>query len=512
MPAPNGAARSISSLEVSSAMRSLAAFCCVLLFSAAPLTAQAEALHGSWKGVGEDNADEVLEFRADGTAVSDGERVRWALVRQGLLRITGEDGPFEVAYRLAGDRLVLTLFGDEYPYQRVGRPAPPPVETPRPAPPVDNPLAQPPAGNPLARPGPDAYARRFAGNDIALELSGSAAAGYRGTLEFAGATYPVTARLDQAGLRGTFEVGGQPFAFEARLDGDRLRLRSGGNEYQLEAPPLAADPAPAVQDIAAPAEGGGTRWQHPRGWFGFEMPRGWSVARELEDGLMLNPGLAPTDTLDALILVRHGRLDEAERRLAPVELIRRGEPDLRQELAGQGIRIGPAEKAPRAVQVGAAPAAEQTWRGTTQNGITVEVWLGALVEGEFSVAVVAVLVDGKGARFMPQIRRVFETLSANPPKDDPTALAGRSFSHSETFPGSGSFHTIYEFRADGTVRKQMIVSGGDVGGDSDEVGRFEVVGDEVTLSFGDDRSSGKIVVEGGVVRGLRFGRTLYRGR
>src|SRR5690606_3987575 len=116
------------------------------------------------------------------------------------------------------------------------------------------------------------------------------------------------------------------------------------------------------------------------------------------------------------------------------------------------------------------------------------------------LAVLAILVDGKGEKYLPQIKRVFQTLRPTPPEVNTklaAALAGRSFGHSEIIPDSGSFTTLYDFRADGSVRKQILVSGGDVGGSTDENGTFEVVGDEVFLYFGDGQASGSVVTEAG---------------
>lgn len=495
------------------------------LLLALPLTAQKEGLHGKWRGTNENAEGEVLEIRADGTAVSDGETLRWSHVRDGLIRIGAGGEQIDVPYIVRGDKLTLTLLEERYEYERVGK-------APAPTPDGDNPLARPPAGNPLAQPAADPWARRFTGEDIALELKGSARDGYHGQLVFGGTTYPVTAKADGNQLSGSFVVGAQAFEFAASLDGDALQLTSGGTDYALKGEPLAAaapaapaNPlakAPAPRALTGVAKPSGNTWKHPRGWFTFEMPEGWSVAREAEEGILLNPGFGPQDSLDALIFLTYGRLDADEKNVPIDELLQKGEDEIRGQLEQQGIQVGRADGKPEKVSVGEVPGAIQTWSGRAQSGVDVEVWTGALVKRDYYLAVMAVLVGGKGDRFLPEIKRVFQTLRPTPPEPNPelaAALAGREFSHIETMRDSGAFTTIYELRAGGRVRKQMLVSGTlggsggtGIGGSSDETGTWEVVGDEVFLYFADGQSSGQVVMEGGQIVGLRFGKLLYRAR
>src|SRR5690606_35932791 len=162
------------------------------LLLAMPLAAQATALHGTWRGTGEDNEEEKLELRANGTAISGEDTMKWRFVRDGLIRFVADGESLDVPYELSGDRLVLVLLGDRYPYERVGARPPAPAGGATPPP---NPLGGKAGGSAVAKPKADPFARRFAGENIALSLSRSTD-GYTGELTFQGETYPVRATAE----------------------------------------------------------------------------------------------------------------------------------------------------------------------------------------------------------------------------------------------------------------------------------------------------------------------------
>ena len=98
-----------------------------VLLAAGPLQAQADKLFGTWRGAGEKNAGESVEFRADGMRFDKGPTLRWTCVRKGELRVTGNAGPVDLRYRVFGDRLILQVAGEDRLYLRISRaPAAPP--------------------------------------------------------------------------------------------------------------------------------------------------------------------------------------------------------------------------------------------------------------------------------------------------------------------------------------------------------------------------------------------------
>ena len=64
----------------------------------------------------------------------------------------------------------------------------------------------------------------------------------------------------------------------------------------------------------------------------FEVPAGWTIARESADAALLNPGLAATETLDALVILMHGTL---ERRASLEQAVRAKLTELAAELRQQ---------------------------------------------------------------------------------------------------------------------------------------------------------------------------------
>lgn len=327
----------------------------------------------------------------------------------------------------------------------------------------------------------------------------------------------LAARWRVRGEQLELSAGGERLSAGVELVGDRLTLTIDGvrNRFRRRE----AAPSPSVGEgegrpaTPPPLEGvdrgPGSRWQHPRGWYSFTLPAGWSVEQQLEEGLLVNPGLAPGDSLDGLVFVFHGELEADERDTAVEELTRRHEADVRALMAQQGIRLDPAAEAPRRVLVGELPGCEQSWRGRTAQGQTVRLWVGLVAKREYWLATLALVVEGHEQRFLPGAKRVFTTLEPTPPERDPeleARLVGRKATRSESNP-SGYFSTTYRFEAGGGVHKEHLFSSGEVSGNSEDRGRYEVVGDVLYLYFPDGQSCG--TVEDG---GVRFGQALYAWR
>jgi hypothetical protein len=376
--------------------------------------------------------------------------------------------------------------------------------------------------NPLSRKAvADPFARTFTGGELALTLKAEAD-GYAGTLTVGGSEFPVRARRADAGLRGSFTVEGEEFAFTCKLDGDRLELESDGERYELHAQPAPPAPADAGATVASPLpelvgvyQGAVTPLQHPDGYFRCDMPRGWSVEGQTEGALLVNPGLQETDTLEGLVFITYGELEERDRGTDIAQLLTLREPEMRADLEAQGLTLTKPAKPARKVAVGERAGAELEWRGQGANG-GVTVWCGALVEREYYLAVVALVMEGKEAQYVPGAKRMFRSLEPKAPEPNPRlerGLAGATFGKSTSFGDSGSMTTTYAFSSDGTVRRETLVSGptptGDIGGDVETAGRFRAVGKLVYMQFRDGQEVARYEGPEEKPTGLRFGESLY---
>jgi hypothetical protein len=263
-----------------------------------------------------------------------------------------------------------------------------------------------------------------------------------------------------------------------------------------------------------------TTISHPRDWFAFEVPQGWSIAKQGDDSMMINPGLSASDTLDALVLVAYGELDAAQARMDLSALFREVKAAVIQDLASQSIQVTDSAAGPRLVSLAHTTGLVHEWPGTAGTR-AVHVWYGGLVKDAHYFAVTAVVLAGHEARFLPGVKRLLHSVNPRPPQRNTAAeqaLAGAEFSALETRPGgkSGSFGVILEFSPGNRVKKTMMVSGmaglSGIGGASEEWGAYEVIGDQVTLSFNDGRDLLQLVVQGDRIVALeREGRT-YRRR
>lgn len=495
----------------------------------------ASRLLGRWQG---DDGTE-FELRKDGVAVFDGDSGRWEVSEPGRLRVFGEGGEIELGFSFRGERLVLSLDGEETVCTRLDAP-PAPDPKPDPAPKRD---PKPAPANPFSQTSDD-FARIFTGDGVRLVLSRAKEGTYEGTLTFRGTEFPATARREGGKLLGEFVSEGNRFEFTAAFDGGNLVLTSGGRSFTLVAErpkaepknPLAGPGPKPENPLAGPTDddppgreplpelsgvdpGPASRWSHPRGWYSFEMPEGWSVARQSEEGLLLNPGLKPTDTLDALITVGHGRLEAADRGMSVEKILERDEAEFRAGLAAQQIHLGEAKGPAKKVRLRDVPGVVKSWAGTTANGQSVTVWFGGLVKRDAWLTVLAIVVEGREDAFLPKVKRIFLSVAPTPPERNERverALAGREFSHS-TSEGGNFFGTTYTFRADGTVARQTLMSGptgtGSVGGDATDSGTYEVVGDTIFLSFPDGQETARFEAgpDGGI-RAILFGSKRYAAR
>lgn len=280
---------------------------------------------------------------------------------------------------------------------------------------------------------------------------------------------------------------------------------------------MAVAPPPALAGVH---DGAVTRYQHPDGVYSCELPRGWTVASQDGQSVIVNPGLKETDTLDCLLVVNHGELAEEERGMEIAAIFQRNEASLREGLAQQGIQVEPAAAPPAKVAVGERAGVEQQWRGRGPSG-PITVWIGAVTEREYYLAVMAVVMDSAADRYLPGCKRVFASIEAKPPVRNPVleaAITGGEFGGSSSFGGGGSITTVYEFAPGGRVKKTVITSGMagisiDVGGSTEEWGTWRGVGELVYLQFrGGQEVARADAVQDGIVPALRFGTARYGRR
>jgi hypothetical protein len=291
-----------------------------------------------------------------------------------------------------------------------------------------------------------------------------------------------------------------------------LALASLGGAAQSVAP---------VRPLDGQYVGAITTIRHPRGWFSFEVPHTWSVATHDDGAMVINPGLTATGTLDARVVVTYGELDAAQAGRDAAALF----PDVRssivQALAAQSIAVSDTAAAPRAVQLAHALGVVQEWSGRA-DGRDVRVFFGALVRDAAYLAVTAVVATGQEDRFLPGVKRLLHTVIPRLPARNfaaEQALAGLEFSAIETRPGGarGSFSAMFAFGAGGRVKKTLMMSGmvglsSSIGGDSEEWGTYEVIGDDVTLAFRDSADTLRLIVDQGRITALERDGRRYRRR
>jgi hypothetical protein len=293
------------------------------------------------------------------------------------------------------------------------------------------------------------------------------------------------------------------------------------DEFTRQAGAPAQGPGSTVQALEGIHAGPATAISHPRGWFTLEAPQSWSVAEQGDSHMLINPGLGTSDSLDALVVVSYGELDALQARADLVALFSEVKPAIIRDLALRGIEVRDSGAPPRIVQLAHTTGLVQEWPGRA-GAREVRTWFGGLVKDGYFFTVTGVVLAGREDRFLPGVKRLFFSANPRPPQRNVAAeqeLAGAEFWALETRPGgtSGSFSTTFALGAGGRVKKTMTVSGmtgfsTHVGGESEEWGTYEVVGDEVTFTFGNSRDTLRILLEQSQIVGLERAGRVYRRR
>ncbi len=468
--------------------------CCLLslLAFSVPAAAQADAtLLGQWIGTGGESEGVELLFEAEFVTV-DGNRMPMEVVAPGVLLIGGSRYGERVGYEVKGDHLALRLRGGETRYRRVAK-------TPEPVP------------VPIA----DPFARTFAGEHVVLALKGSMAEGYQGQLTIEGKSHAVTARGESVELDGVLEGPEGKREFRATLKGDELTLELDGKRHLLEGEQLLPPELEGVYD------GPCGRYEHERGWLGFDMPRGWSVGGIGNEGMTLNLGLDPNVMPEGIVGLMWGRVPVEDQNRPVAEVIAKYVPQYREALKQEGLLVGQPEGPIRTYRGKDVPGAVVSFQARAITGQTGRVWLGGIIKRDSWVMVGGTFVTGKDEVYLPKLKRIFVTLEPRPPERNPkleALMVGKTFSSSSYGRVvKSSFHASYTFHANGLVTRRLMSNVTSTPGlpgtatDSERTGNYEVCGaDVIFLFFESGQSAGQLLMEGDQVVGFQVGSAQFR--
>ena len=241
----------------------------------------------------------------------------------------------------------------------------------------------------------------------------------------------------------------------------------------------------------------------------FTAPAAWTVARETEAGALLNPGFAPTDTLDALILVVHGHRHDRERGLGVTELVRGRLAELASELRKQAISIDLAAASMRLAKTAAGDGIVLESEGLANGDRKVSVWLGATSDTTGFAAVIGVLVSERVREFVPKLERLHASMRLQSPSVVVHPLAGAEFGRATFGSGGNSLTTTYAFLGDGSVVRRTMFSSSIGGSDRSERGTWTLAGEALQMRFSGETTSARIVVESDRIVALRIGAARY---
>jgi hypothetical protein len=250
------------------------------------------------------------------------------------------------------------------------------------------------------------------------------------------------------------------------------------------------------------------------------MPEGWTVYQQNDAGMVLNPGLKATDTLDAIVGLMWGRLEAEDQNQPVAKVMEKRLPLLQKTLQEQGLVV-PDGKAPIETFRGKdVPGAVVVLAASTMQGQKCRVWCGSMIKRDSWIAVSGVVLEGKEENYLPKVKRVFASLEPKPPERNPAleaALVGRSFSSSQYGRTTNSAsHAIYTFAGGGVVTRRLMTniaaepSLPGASADVERTGRYEVCGDVLWLWFETGQEAGQVLQQQGQVAGIRIGSAEYR--
>lgn len=481
-----------SAFQPEDAMRSISFFLYVLTLTVTAAAQDDATLHGKWRGTGEGLEGIELIFEK-GLVLSSGEPIPYSIPRPGWLTL-GDPPEAEFGYEVRRDELTLRVPWGEASFRRV-----PPVAT-------EQPRGTESEGDP--------FARTFAAEGVVLVLRGSAEQGYSGQLALEEQLHPVEAKLDGERLRGAVGGAEPSLPFTATLEGDELTLLLGEKRYTLRGAPLLPPELEGVYD------GETRRYEHPRGYLGLDLPKGWKVGALGDEGLTFDLGLPRNVLPEAIAGLLWGRVPEEDQNRPVAELLEEHVPTLRTTLREQGLIIRNPDGPIRTYRSQEVPGAVASFKGRTTTGVACRVWCGTVIKRDAWVTVSGVFAAEKEETYLPRLKRVFVSLEPRPPERNPeleARLVGLTFSSSQYGRITKSaHHASYTFAPGNVVHRRLmsnIISQPGLPGsttDSERSGRYEVCGDILFLFFETGQQAGQVLLEGNQVVGFRIGSAQYR--
>lgn len=281
----------------------------------------------------------------------------------------------------------------------------------------------------------------------------------------------------------------------------------------------AAEPPAPARATSAPAAANTTVWRSEDGVLSSELPKLWTIAGAEPGRVLVNPGLKQSDTLDCLLVIVWGELEPSQHQLDAVGIMQQQETALRNELRAQQVALQAPREQPTPMAVGPHMGAELMFEGTAA-GNPVRTWVGTTLQAGWHGTVVAVMVRGQEARFLPQVRQMMSSLRIQAPQRDAkleAALLNREYQGSTAFGSGGAIHVTYRFEAQGVVMRTALVSGslgidGAVGGETVRRGTWTSAGDSLTMRFEDGPEQARVQRRAGRIEALQVGTVRYTAR
>ncbi len=379
--------------------------CLLAIVLPRPATAaQAETdakLVGSWTCTAGSQKGRTIEITKD-SIVSNGHSVPLRFPSPGVF-VVGPPGEEERAtYKISGATLTVKDSDETSTWRRVtaGRPA------------AD--IVQP--SNPLGgteAPAADPFARSFQGDGVHLTLSRSGASGYRGTLTFRGAQYPIKARATGNALGGSFRVSGRDFDFSAELTGDRMTFKTGGKKYQLSGKKL---------ERANPLSRGGNPYRRrsiaaanltvvQEAGLACVLPKGWTLLNKSAQGCVINPGFQKGQTLQVTMSLHCLPIGPTQQTTNVKQFLLSQLPATRQSLlAKSGIQTRAPDEPVELFDVLGKPAAAVHMRAKTRQGQDGTIWLALRIDDGKCLVGNAIFLGDNERAYLPNVRKVFASL------------------------------------------------------------------------------------------------------
>lgn len=242
-------------------------------------------------------------------------------------------------------------------------------------------------------------------------------------------------------------------------------------------------------------------YAHPLGRFAFDLPTGWTVGQEEDDTLPVNPGFAPGESQDAIILLSYGELEDDQLSQSPSELMHQYSPDLRASIEALGISLDAADSKPAPVESLEFPAATQKWSGTAGSR-PITAWLAGMVaDGEYML-VSGVMMKEREQDFLPGLKRIF--VSLHEPEGGQTdwlvsAIVGMSFKGSGVGPAKSMSFDTWFFHGENQVMSKYILTNVGI---MEEWGRYEIIGNQLSVAFDNSQKEFTIHHDGSLITGL----------